>query len=172
MLKGIQWTKEVRERKKSVSDITSNINCDSVEQKEKKGQNTKEERIVQKEKKEQEGSCDDASDVDGKTEKERVNIKHADEKYAPSTKEVCDNIENEDIDGIEDLFQIEIVEGEELYACNVCNEGFEKNEEIKKPKEKYHYQVVLQIRKEMYEDKEDGSDGIIKDNEKISMMIV
>ena len=95
-----------------------------------------------------------------------MNIKHADEKYAPSTKEVCDNIENEDIDGIEDLFQIEIVEGEELYACNVCNEGFENNDEIKKHIEKDHFQVLLQIKKEMYEDNEDESDDNVKDKNK------
>ena len=62
-----------------------------------------------------------------------------------------------DIDGIEDLFQIEIVEGKRLYACNVCNEGFEKTNDIKKHIEKDHFQVLLQIRKEMYEE-EDGSD--------------
>ena len=95
-----------------------------------------------------------------------------DEEMVTETIEACDMNETEEIEGIEDLFQIEIVEGKELYACNVCNEGFEKNDEIKKHIEKDHYQVVLQIRKEMYEDKEDGSDGIIKDNEKISMMIV
>ena len=75
-------------------------------------------------------------------------------------------IEIEHIDDMQDLFQLEIVEGEELYACNVCNEGFEKEGEIKKHIEKYHHQVLLQIMKEMYEDKEYRPNDIIKDNEK------
>ena len=40
---------------------------------------------------------------------------------------------------------------------HVCNEGFEKNNDIKKHIEKDHFKVLLQIRKEMYEE-EDGSD--------------
>ena len=38
--------------------------------------------------------------------------------------------------------------------------------EIKKHIEKYHHQVLLQIRKEMYEDKEYRPNDIINDNEK------
>ena len=53
-----------------------------------------------------------------------------------SSKEAQDLIEKEHSDDIEDLFQIEIVEGEELYAYNVCNEGFEKDDEIKRHIEK------------------------------------
>ena len=95
-----------------------------------------------------------------------VNTKHALKDYETSNKEACDMSKTEDIDGIEDLFQIEIVEGEELYACNVCNEGFEKEDSIKKHIEKDHFQVLLQIRKEMYEDQDDGSNGNPKYNVK------
>ena len=49
----------------------------------------------------------------------------------------CDPIEKEHSDDIQDLFQFEIIEGEELDACNVCNEGFEKEGEIKKHIDKY-----------------------------------
>ena len=48
------------------------------------------------------------------------------EKYEPANQETCDTIETDHSNDIQDLFQLEIVEGEELYACNVCNEGFEK----------------------------------------------
>ena len=53
-----------------------------------------------------------------------------------SSREAQDLIEKIHTDDIEDLFQIEIVEGEELYVCNVYNEGFEKDDEIKRPIEK------------------------------------
>ena len=34
-------------------------------------------------------------------------------------------------EGIDDMFQIEIIEGEQVYACNICNEGFDQDAEIK-----------------------------------------
>ena len=64
-------------------------------------------------------------------------------------KETCDMIEEEEIDDIEVLFHLKT---NELYACNVCNEEFEKNNNINKHIQKDHYQVLLQIRKEIYED--------------------
>ena len=73
--------------------------------------------------------------------------------------------EKEHSDGIEDLFQIEIVEGEELYACNVCNEGFEKDDKIKRHIEKDHYEMVIQIRKDMYEEHDDSLDTVSGDEE-------
>ena len=51
-------------------------------------------------------------------------------------------------------------------ACNVCNEGFEKEGKIKKHIEKHHHKVLLQIRKRMYEDKEYAPNDIIKVDEK------
>ena len=48
----------------------------------------------------------------------------------------------------------------------MCNEGFEKESKIKKHIEKYHHRVLLQIMKEMYENKEYRPNDIIKDNEK------
>ena len=41
-------------------------------------------------------------------------------------------IEEEEIDDIEVLFHLETNEGRELYAFNVCNEEFEKNNNINK----------------------------------------
>ena len=66
-------------------------------------------------------------------------------------KEACDMIEEEEIDDIEVLFHLKTNEGRELYACNVCNEEFEKNNNINNHIQKDHYQVLLQIRKEIYE---------------------
>ena len=76
-----------------------------------------------------------------------------------------DLIKTEHSDGIEDLFQIEIVEGEEIYACNVCNEGFEKNNKIKRHIEKDHYEMVLQIRKDMSEEHDDSLDTVSGEEE-------
>ena len=33
-------------------------------------------------------------------------------------------------EGVQDLFQIEVLEGEEVFACNVCDEGFDKEDEV------------------------------------------
>ena len=63
------------------------------------------------------------------------------------------------------LFQKEVVEGEEIYACNVCNGGFEKDDKIKRHVEKYHYEIVLQIRKDIYEEHDDSLDAVSGDEE-------
>ena len=50
-------------------------------------------------------------------------------------------------DDIEDLFQIESVDGELLYACNVCNEGLETETEIKEHLNKDHKEIILNLSK-------------------------
>ena len=50
-------------------------------------------------------------------------------------------------DDIEDLFQIESVDGELLYACNVCNEGLETETEMKEHLNKDHKEIILNISK-------------------------
>ena len=48
-------------------------------------------------------------------------------------------------DSIDDLFQIEILEGEEVYACNVCDQGFDRDVEIRTHIGKDHDEIILQI---------------------------
>ena len=36
------------------------------------------------------------------------------------------------IENIEDLFQTEVLHGERLHACNVCDNGFDSEDKIKK----------------------------------------
>ena len=100
----------------------------------------------------------------------KVAVNEKENKSFPSNKDACAMTEKEEIDGIEDLFQLEIVEGEDLYACNVCNEGFENNNDIKKHIQNDHSQVLLQIRKEMYEasDEDDGSNDKHKHKHTVS----
>ena len=47
---------------------------------------------------------------------------------------------------IDDLFQMEIVEGEQLYACNVCDEGVEKFDQIRNHIENNHKENNLTIK--------------------------
>ena len=54
-------------------------------------------------------------------------------------------MEKEETDGIENLFQLEIVEGDELYACNICNERFENNNEMKKNIQTDDYYLTTNI---------------------------
>ena len=43
------------------------------------------------------------------------------------------------------MFQIEILEVEEVYACNISNEGFDKDNEVIKPISNDHKDVLIQI---------------------------
>ena len=69
--------------------------------------------------------------------------KNSDNDDGSSSKESQDLIEKEHSDGIEDLFQIEIVEGEKLYACNVCNEGFEKDDDGVRGGEFLFFRIIM-----------------------------
>ena len=57
--------------------------------------------------------------------------------------------EDENIfDDVEDLFQIKSVDGELLYACNVCNQSLETETEMKEHlKKKDHKEIILNISK-------------------------
>ena len=48
----------------------------------------------------------------------------------------------------EDLFQIESVEGEAIFACNVCDEGFGTEVDVKRHINKYHVETLHNISKE------------------------
>ena len=52
------------------------------------------------------------------------------------------------------MFQKEIVDGDCLYVCYICNEGFDHLEEVQKPIIKIHQNVFLELRKDCDEDEE------------------
>ena len=57
------------------------------------------------------------------------------------------------------MFQIEVVEGEQVYACNICNEGFDQDAEIKKHIGENHSEIIIQIAKNLEEnEKMEGDD--------------
>ena len=78
-------------------------------------------------------------------------------------------------DGIDDLFQIEILEGEQVYACNVCDQGFDRDEEIRTHIEIDHKEIILQISENIDKEKESkvtdnsdessGEESIMNDSE-------
>ena len=61
-------------------------------------------------------------------------------------------------DGIYDLFQMEILDSEEVYACNVCNEGFDTADEVKKHIEINHNDILIQFNKTIAEEEESEDD--------------
>ena len=88
--------------------------------------------------------------------------KHINTKHPPKHDEVA-NIEEsnriepdffmEGIEDIEDMFQLEVVEDEQLFVCNICIEGFQKHDNIKKHIEKTHKDIIMQIKRIMDEEK-------------------
>ena len=43
------------------------------------------------------------------------------------------------------MFQIKIIEGEQVFDCNICNEGFDQDAEIKYHIEEKHSEIIIQI---------------------------
>ena len=72
-------------------------------------------------------------------------------------------------EGIEDMFEIEIIDGEQVYACNICNEGFDQDAEVKKHIEEKHNEIIQQITKDLVESEEmkcyDDSMTTLSDND-------
>ena len=56
-----------------------------------------------------------------------MNTKHIHEDIDYSNEKVSECVS----ECINALFQMEFVEGEQVYECNVCNKGFDKSDEIK-----------------------------------------
>ena len=54
-------------------------------------------------------------------------------------------------DSIYDLCQMEILGSEEVYACNVCNEGYDTDGKVKKHIEINHNDILFQINKTIAE---------------------
>ena len=43
---------------------------------------------------------------------------------------------------------MEVLDGEEIYACNVCDQGFDREDEIKKHVLDDHKEIVIEISKD------------------------
>ena len=57
-------------------------------------------------------------------------------------------------EGIDDMSQIEISEGEQVYACIICNNRFHQDAEIKKHIEENHSDIIIQTTNNLVERKE------------------
>ena len=55
------------------------------------------------------------------------------------------------------MFQLEVLEGEEIYACNICNEGFGTDDKVKKSYRKKSQGYTNPNRKNMEEAAESSS---------------
>ena len=62
--------------------------------------------------------------------------------------------DNSGFEGIDDMFQMEILEGEPVFACNICNEGFDQDYEIRKHIEEEHNEMFMQITKALEENED------------------
>ena len=54
---------------------------------------------------------------------------------------------------VQELFQIEALEGEQVFACNVCNEGFDIEDNVRKHITSDHTDILMQISKDINEEK-------------------
>ena len=95
-------------------------------------------------------------DFVGQTKVERS--KHVSTKHPIKSVETADDMEG--VEGIDDMFQIEYLEGEQVYACNICDEGFEKETEIRDHIVKVHNDIVTQITDRLEEEEESRVDEI------------
>ena len=55
----------------------------------------------------------------------------------------------EGMESIEDLFQLEVLDGEEIYACNVCDQGFDNEDKTKNHIADNHKEIMIEISKFM-----------------------
>ena len=53
--------------------------------------------------------------------------------------------EEQDVEDLEELYQIEIVEGETLFVCNICDEGCETDGEVRKHVMTEHNEVLSKV---------------------------
>ena len=60
------------------------------------------------------------------------------------------------MEGIEDMFQLEVME--EVHAFNICVEEFDTNDKLKNHVEKYHKDILVNIRNNMEEAADSSSD--------------
>ena len=62
------------------------------------------------------------------------------------------------VEGIEDMFQMEILDGEEVYACKICDEGFDPDDKVKRHLEINHNDILIQIRINLDRENKNNSD--------------
>ena len=94
----------------------------------------------------------DKCDFVGKTEliiKKHKNTKHPLQNIEEKVSSIKVDCNLEGIEDIEDLFQLGVLDGKQVYACNVCNHGFDMEDEIKKHIIMDHQEVLTEISKDM-----------------------
>lgn len=69
------------------------------------------------------------------------------ELQSSNSEQFNNNKENENCEYDEDLFQTEIVNQEVLFVCNICNEGFDTESEVKKHLTKKHEDILSNVSK-------------------------
>ena len=47
------------------------------------------------------------------------------------------------------MFTLEVLDGEQIYDCNVCDNGFDSEDEIKKHIKEDHKEIIVEISKNM-----------------------
>ena len=53
------------------------------------------------------------------------------------------------IENIKDLFKLEVLDSEQIYVCNVCDNFFDSEDKIKKHITEDHKEVIVEINKDM-----------------------
>ena len=79
-------------------------------------------------------------------------------RFDQAAKDFSDEVKDFGLEGIEDIFQLEVLEGREISACNICNKGFDTNDEVKNHIETDHNDILAQIRKNVEEAADRSSD--------------
>ena len=74
------------------------------------------------------------------------------------------SLTNNNFEDMEDLFQIEPVDGEYAYACNICNDGFDTEEEIKKHLSIVHTEILQNVSKQSNKESVQNVSKHVQDN--------
>ena len=80
--------------------------------------------------------------------------KHVNTKHAPLNKETRNIEENTMLQDIDDNYQVEILHSEQVYACNICDEGCDTEDEVKKQISVNHKDVLIEISEKINEDRD------------------
>ena len=57
---------------------------------------------------------------------------------------------------------MEIVEGEQLYVCNICDKGFEEDNKIRKYGQRNHKEIIIKINKEINDESESDNNRTVQ----------
>ena len=99
--------------------------------------------------------------------------KHINTKHPPTNIKTNKSEEDPILAGIDEHYQIEFIEGEQVYACNICDEGFDSEDEIKEHIAVDHKDILIEISKNVDEREEedyseetnDTAESIMNDSE-------